>query len=98
MNTLYDSHYCYCKETMSMRRRLVVPTLLALGMLCLAIHAPATGAPDAAAPQPIDVADPARYWAQQGFVELEPAIRVSKPPGFETSIRLRVPADGRIET
>ena len=45
----------------------------------------------------VEIADPARWWADNGFVALSPAIRVSVPPGAQTVVYLAVGA-GRIAT
>ena len=44
----------------------------------------------------IDIADPGRYWPDNGFVALSPAIRVSVSPGAETVIYLKVGAGGLV--
>jgi len=41
-----------------------------------------------------EIVNPAQYWADNGFVALVPAIRVSVTPGSKTAIYLRIP-DGR---
>jgi hypothetical protein len=46
----------------------------------------------------IDIADPAHYWRDNGFVALSPAIRVSVSPGAETVVYLKIGAGGPIAT
>ena len=46
----------------------------------------------------IDIADPAHYWPDNGFVALTPAIRVSVPPGAATVVYLKIGAGGRLAT
>lgn len=66
-------------------------------ILCLAAALPARADdPAPLAPQRIDIADPQRYWRDNGFVELTPAIRVSTAPGWRTLVYLRIPEGGRI--
>jgi hypothetical protein len=46
----------------------------------------------------IEIADPAHYWLDNGFVALNPAIRVSVQPGAETVVYLKIGAGGPIAT
>ncbi|MCC7047574.1 MAG: hypothetical protein IT562_12755 [Alphaproteobacteria bacterium] len=47
-------------------------------------------------PRRVDIADPQRYWRDNGFVEMTPAIRVSTAPGWRTLVYLRIPEGARI--
>jgi hypothetical protein len=46
----------------------------------------------------IDIADPAHYWRDNGFIALTPAIRVSVSPGAETVVYLKIGPGGRLAT
>ncbi len=46
----------------------------------------------------IEITDPGRYWQDNGFVELTPAIRVSVPLGARTLIYLRIPEGASVTT
>lgn len=46
----------------------------------------------------VEIADPARFWRDQGFVELTPAIRVSVAFGARTVIYVKIPEGARLTT
>ena len=71
---------------MSLRTRIVAVCLI----VPAAVHAD---------PVALVIADPAHFWASNGYVELSPAIKVSIPPGgeSETAVYLKLPKDGLIE-
>src|SRR5690242_9229453 len=48
------------------------------------------------APRRIDITDPGRFWQDNGFVALSPAIRVSVSPGAETVVYLKVGNGGLV--
>lgn len=50
-------------------------------------------------PVALTIADPAHFWAANGYIELSPAIKVSVPPGWEseTAVYLKLPKDRLIE-
>lgn len=51
-----------------------------------------------AEPRRVEIADPARHWRDNGFVELTPAIRVSVALGSRTVIYLKIPVGARLAT
>ena len=49
-------------------------------------------------PIKIEISDPSRFWKENGFVAIAPAIRVSVVPGAETVVYLRMPEGSRLAT
>jgi len=66
------------------------------GVAMLLCSAAALAAGETGQLRRIDIADPARYWHDNGFVALSPAIRVSVLPGAETVVYLKIGTGGLV--
>ncbi|MCK6454409.1 MAG: hypothetical protein L6R19_26700 [Alphaproteobacteria bacterium] len=72
--------------------------LLTLCLIAWSVLSPPAQAAPASEPRRVEIADPSRYWRDNGFVELTPAIRVSVPLGARTLVYLKIPEGGLLTT